>query len=700
MTDLEDLWDDLPVGPAPTAQILRAARAASRPRRSRHRLLRPLSSVAALAAIGGAFVVGTYVAAPPASTPDAAPPGADGSGPATFHGELVAAESCAALLDHYVERGVALVGPYGWESPADRITATRSRNSFDAGGALAELRAPQAADGFAEQYQPGAAKVPAPVSQRAESSGTGTNVQEQSVDEPDVVKTDGERVFRVEDGTLTIHDATGARTERLSELDLGDFADGEILLADETVVAIGTDGSSGSPGSQHRGYDDAPSDMTRVVSIDVADPGKPEVTTTVDFDSSLVTARQHGDTVRLITAAGLPELDFVTPGDPRRGGMHWKEALRRNEALVRETTISDWLPTGSVDGGTDKRLAECEDVAVPRADLGLDTMTVVGFDAADPTRWDVTALAANARLAYASADHLYLGASPSDWGGCFDICPADGFGPSGPGDDTGTTHLFDFDLTRTGTSYVGAGQVDGMVRDRWSMDEYDDTLRLAVGPTQRTGNFSSVVTMQRDGDELVEVGRLDELGVNEDIQSVRWMDGLAIVVTFRQIDPFYTLDLTDPTAPTLLGELKIPGFSSYLHPVGPHRLIGIGQGPTGDRGGWGAQAGLFKVSDLTDPRRLDVVSYANGTEARAGEDPRQFTWLPAQRTALTVISKGWHGRTGWVSVLSLEDGSLSNRMVEAEHGDEIADVRLVPLPDGRVVLSTGDGAEFFDLAAG
>jgi hypothetical protein len=92
-----------------------------------------------------------------------------------------------------------------------------------------------------------------------------------------------------------------------------------------------------------------------------------------------------------------------------------------------------------------------------------------------------------------------------------------------------------------------------------------------------------------------------------------------------------------------------------------------------------------------------VVSYANGTQARAGTDPRQFTWLPAERTALTVISKGWSGRTGWISVLSLDDGTMTNRMVEAEYGDEIEDVRLVPLPDGRVVLSTGDDATFFDL---
>ncbi len=678
MTDLENLWDDLPVRPAPTAQILREAqgqsRSQSRPRRAR-RLLRPMSSVAALAAIGGAFVVGTYVAGPPASTPGAVPPagGGSGPGPAAFHGELMAGESCDSLLDYYVERGLELVGPYGWGYPYYGIVD-------DSAG----MRTPDAA---AEMP-----KASSPVAQRAENSGTGTNVQEVGVDEPDVVKTDGERLFRIQDSTLSAYDVTGDETERLSELDLGDLEDVEILLAGDTVVAIGNDGARNK--GQPDYYGALPTVTTRIVSVDVSDAASPQVIDTVDFDSSLITARQHGDTVRLITAAGLPELDFVQPGDGIWGELGEQGALERNQKLVRDTTISDWLPTGSVDGGTDERLAECEDVAVPKDDLGLDTMSVIGFDAADPTTWDVTALAANAPLAYASSEHLYLGASPTDFSSCWEMCPLDRTTSSG--DEAGTTHLFDFELTATGTSYVGAGEVDGMVQDRWAMDEYDGTLRLAVSPTQRTGNFNSVVTMQREGDALVEVGRLDKLGENEAIQSVRWFDGLAILVTFRQTDPLYTVDLTDPDHPTLMGELKIPGFSDYLHPLGTRRLIGMGQTPAAN-GSWGAAAGLFKVTDLTDPRRKDLVTYAPDTQAMAGVDPRQFTWLPSERVALTVVSQGWEGRTGWVSVLSLKDGEMTNRMVEAEYGVEIDDLRLVPLPDGRVVMSTGDGAEFFDL---
>ena len=166
-----------------------------------------------------------------------------------------------------------------------------------------------------------------------------------------------------------------------------------------------------------------------------------------------------------------------------------------------------------------------------------------------------------------------------------------------------------------------------------------------------TGNFNSVLTLSEEGDDLVEIGRVDELGENEQIKSVRWFDDLAIVVTFRQTDPFYAVDLTDPASPALLGELKIPGYSEYLHPLGGWRMIGLGQAANAAGMAQGAQAALFDVHDVTDPRRLDVVSYPEGSTALAGQDPRQFTWLPDQRTALTVVTEGYDGTTGYVSVL-------------------------------------------------
>jgi hypothetical protein len=324
----------------------------------------------------------------------------------------------------------------------------------------------------------------------------------------------------------------------------------------------------------------------------------------------------------------------------------------------------------------------------------------------------VTGLAADTDLVYASADQLYLATTPS-YGGviraCFDciepVPVPDGGSEPGPfrgpsGFSNGATHLYAFALDGIDTTFAASGEVDGVIRDRWSMDAVDGPdgpeLRAVVGPNQSTGNFSSLVTFRQEGNDLVESGRLDELGVGEEVESVRWFDTLAIVVTFRQVDPLYAVDLTTDQ-PRLMGTLTIPGYSAYLHPLGRHRLLGLGQAQ-GSGSIWGAQAGLFDVTDLTHPRQLSTVRYGPGTQALATTDPRQLTWLPDGRTVLSVIADyDARGTVGYVSELTLDDGRMSNRMVQVEYGDEVDAVRLVPLADGRVVLVTGDNATFFAL---
>ena len=147
---------------------------------------------------------------------------------------------------------------------------------------------------------------------------------------------------------------------------------------------------------------------------------------------------------------------------------------------------------------------------------------------------------------YVSGEHLYLASSAyrSGWQVCcWDVPQTE---PQTVSDD-GTTYLYGFDLDGTATTYAASGQVDGSIANRWSLDEHDGVLRVAVGPTMRTGNFNSIVTLSQEGSDLVEVGRVDRLGVGEEIKSVRWFDDLAVVVTFRQTDPFYAIDLSDPS---------------------------------------------------------------------------------------------------------------------------------------------------------
>ena len=651
-------------------------------------------AAAAVAALGVSFVTGLAVGGNgpednggfPAGDPDPQQPGTEPI--ALVNADLTSAGSCEGLLDWYVDRGAERVSAYGWDSGVYYLEGDMARAGSD------ERQ-------FSESGSPAV-----PQADGAENSGTGTNVQEAGVDEPDVVKTDGQMLVRAHNDRLTTYDVSGDEPELLDSIDLPDIADAEILLAGDTVVAIGLDvrvddpEPDGYPRPYSTGWQNG---ATRMLVVDAADPAAMEITDTYRYDASLVTARQHSGVIRLALSSGLPDLDFVQPGGLRTEG----SALERNREIVRESTLSDWLPgvttgattdvsTGSTTGSDDgdevrDDLLDCADVAIPDDDAGLGTLTVVGFDAATPEAWDATAVATDSQIAYVSATRLVL--ATSAWTGSWGCCAE----PSSEAIETGTTRLYSFALSGNSTTYVASGEVEGAVADRWAMDEADGVLRLAVGPTSMTGDFNSVVTLQETGDDLTEVGRVDKLGVGEQIKSVRWFDDLAIVVTFRQVDPLYAVDLTDPTAPELLGELKIPGFSEYLHPLGRWGMIGVGQDASSSGTTLGAQSALFDVHDVTDPRRLDVVTYRTGSQANAGQDPRQFTWLPDQRTALTVISHGSTGRTGWVSVLKVDGGRLTNRMVEVEYGEEVAQVRLVPLPTGQVVLVTGDSVSFFEL---
>jgi len=614
-------------------------------------IIAPVTLVTSLAAaLGLGYALGNDPGReerPPASPPLA-----------LANADLTVAASCADLLDSYVERALAEVGPFGW-------------------GDLGVSDAMSGADTAAPSNAAESARSTVSTS-RSTSDGSGTNVQEAGVDESDVVKVAGSLLVRLREGELLAYDVSGEAPSLLSTTRLDDARGsngwvgdpgGELLLVDGRAVVLGTsaDGSS-----------------TTITTVDLADPTAPAVVDATTIGGRASAVRLHGDVVRVVVHSSLPQLDFSMP----EGTLGELRARLGNRALVRETTLADWLPTVAGEPAVD-----CADVAIPDdPEVALGTTTVIALDPTEPTDLTTTAVATDSDIAYFSTDRFYLAATAPQWG--WTDCLTCRFAPPVP---SGTTPLFAFALDGAETTYVASGEVEGTIADRWSMDAVGGSLRVAVGPSSETGDFNSVLTLREDGADLVEDGRVDGLGVGEEIKSVRWFDELAIVVTFRRTDPLYAVELADPSSPRLLGELKIPGFSEYLHPLGEQRLVGMGQDASLDGVARGAQAALFDVTDLTAPRQLDVVRYAPGTQAGAATDPRQFTWLPERRTVLTVVSRGWTGSTGWVSVLSLADGSMRNRMIEVEHGSDVADVRLVPLASGEVALVTGDDVSFLPL---
>jgi hypothetical protein len=197
-------------------------------------------------------------------------------------------------------------------------------------------------------------------------------------------------------------------------------------------------------------------------------------------------------------------------------------------------------------------------------------------------------------------------------------------------------------------------------------------------------NRSMVSALELVGDRLELIGRIDGLGVGEQIQAVRYLDDKAYVVTFRQIDPLYVIDLSDPRNPRLLGELKEPGFSAYLHPVAPGRMLGVGSAGDDEGRILGIKVALYDTSDPTTPRVLASVPVDAGY-ALVSSDPKAFTWDPTRRLAIIPMTRTVQGRSeSGAAVYRVEDTTVREVAFFSHSPDGNLSIDRVPV--------TGEGA--------
>jgi hypothetical protein len=590
---------------------------------------------------------------------------------------LPAFADCAELRQWYVDQALPAVGPWGFGGPPVMTMDERA-----ASGAVPA--APQKAASTGTEEAVG-------------SSGTGTNVQEAGVDESDVAKTDGRLVVQVRGSALVVTDVSGARPLLLSRTRLpGDSTTRRELLLDGDHVLVVGEGGSVWPvegpevdgpvpsGDIARSMTVGPSnDSTTLVGLDISDPAHPTVTSRQRVDGGAISTRSYGDgTVRVVVTTGYPPLDFVVPNRDRSQA----QATRENRRIVADAPLSAWVPGISDGSGTRRPLLDCTQVRHPSQASGFGTISVLTFPIDRPASYDATAITAAGDLVYSSADRLYVATTDSRWA----VPLSSRVAPKV------RTDVHAFALTGDRTTYVASGTVPGRVKDRWSFDEQEGRLRVA---TSLGGSWAAadngIVVLGQVGDRLTEVGRVEGLGPHEDIQSVRWFDDLAVVVTFRQTDPLYTVDLSEPTHPRVMGALKIPGFSSYLHPVGDGRLVGVGQAATGDGEQTGAQVSSFDLRDLEHAQRDDTLSLGSQTGTAVGFDPRTFSYLPDQRVLFVQVQDWMTGGQQFVAVHVDPNGSLREVGSWVTHRWG-GDVRTLPLGGGRVALA-GDVVRVVDV---
>jgi hypothetical protein len=492
-------------------------------------------------------------------------------------------------------------------------------------------------DGGSGGSDRGAAPVPAAGGDQGTSQ---TNVQEAGVDEPDWVKASGTTLFVARDGKLRAIDASGETPRELGAIELPGFSQ-DLLVRGDRALVISTIGYAPVAfAAQVPGV--APSrwlGRTRLLEVDVGDPARMKVLRELDVEGAFLDGRLTGATARVIVRTEprgleIPEVAAGAPaGELRRD---WRRSVRR-------TRTRAWLPSAVMRDrrkGTARRraLVRCRQVRRTQSFSGLGTMTVLTIDMSGSRpvlpAVDADALMTDGDTVYASQDRLYV--ASQRWLAP-DASRAEIL-------DESATGLHAFSTEQAGeTGYVGSGEVPGYLLNQWSLSESKGTLRAAttsMPPWNSTARSESAVrTLQERDGRLVQVGAVGGLGKGERIYAVRYIGDTGFVVTFRQVDPLYTLDLSDPAKPRLVGELKVPGYSAYLHPLGDGLLLGVGQDATAEGRRTGVQLSLFDVSDLANPRRLDQFGLGETSSTPVEYDHHAFLWWAPTRLAVIPASR-------------------------------------------------------------
>ncbi|MEN3535539.1 beta-propeller domain-containing protein [Microbispora sp. ZYX-F-249] len=488
-----------------------------------------------------------------------------------------------------------------------------------------------------------------------------TNTHEAGVDEPDLVKTDGNRVITVTRGVLRVVDAKSRKVTGTLRLVAEDqsWAQADLLVQGDRALVLFQGGGIIPFGATAKTR--AGAGGPRYVLVDLS--GEPRVLGAITVTGQHVDARQTGSTVRLVVRS-QPAIAFPAP----KGNEPEKDLLEANRQAVLSAPADAWLPSYDVESGGASRTGRvgCDRVSHPEQFTGTSMLTIHTIDLAAATPFGALtpiAVAADGDTVYGTAGSLYVTSNPRWWAARpVDVVPIPetSAAMSTPQAPPERTEVHRFDVSAPGAPrYVTSGSVPGRLLNQYSLSEYDGHLRVAttsgaeVFGASPGGSESGVYVL--DAGTLAQTGSVTGLGRGERIHSVRFMDGLGYVVTFRQTDPLYALDLRDPAAPKVTGELKITGFSAYLHPAGEGRLIGVGQEASGEGRMLGTQISLFDVADPAAPAVLSRFHQEqSGSEAEW--DPHAFLYWPATGLAVLPLANWADGGIAGSAALALRVG--------------------------------------------
>ena len=520
----------------------------------------------------------------------------------------------------------------------------------------------------------GGAGLPSPArADEGASEYSTTNNQVVGVDEADFVKNDGSYIYILADGRFQIVDAWPPEDARIiASRGIEGTPKRMFVASDRAVIysSLGPLQTAGGSSSWDRwgggygggedctyGYD---CDFTgdghelKITVFDISDRAAPVLIREIELSGSYINSRRIGDAVHSVVL--FPGATF---GDLR----YWPEALEEycwdandlgeeqivalfaqlaedNRAAIASASITDFLP-GVRDTRYDAEgrpiteeglLQSCDNFYVAEQARGQSFLSVLSFAIVGTGPIHPTTTIGRPGAVYASDEALYVSTRHAYEDGCSWFWGEDEEGPQ----EASTVHKFHLLNDPPRSFYAGSGVVKGRVLNQFAMDEYEGYLRIATtnGRVPSPNVHSTLTVLAEQGGELVQAGVVDDIAPTEDIRSVRFAGPRGYIVTFKKTDPLFVLDLADPQRPEITGELKIPGFSTYMHPVDADHILSIGY-DADDQGSFawftGIMLQIFDVSDPRDPRltHKEVIG-SRGSTSEAATNHLAFTYFASR----------------------------------------------------------------------
>ncbi|MGI6059132.1 MAG: beta-propeller domain-containing protein [Blautia sp.] len=453
-----------------------------------------------------------------------------------------------------------------------------------------------------------------------ETDFSSTNVRTEGVDEGDIVKTDGSYIYTLTgSGTLRIVSADGGSMSVVGQTSLDDLTDSikEMYVDGNTLCVVTSGYDSGLEWQGDETYMVNSRDFIRLYTYDITDKSKITLKGMVEQDGGYYSTRKVGNYVYL-----LSQFYPVYQGDAEEAQPRLYVPSVNNELLDSSDVLYP---------------------AVPQMENGQLVISSVNLEKPDKIQESKSLIGASGRC-YVSRESIYI------------------FGEDYRGEEM-RTRIVRFSYKDGEIQARAAGEVNGSINDTFSMDEYDGYLRV-VATRYKDGWWGGSMSnsLYVLDDKLKMTGKVEDLAKGEQIYSARFMGNTGYFVTYRQMDPLFSVDLSDPADPKILGELKITGFSEYLHFYGENKLLGIGwetDPDTGERKG--LKLSLFDISNPADVKEIDKMVLKNVEFCQAMYDYKSILIDPEENIlgfGMGIYDKKTYDLQGYYGVFTYdsEDG--------------------------------------------